>query len=231
MEKQILPSLAQFRYHTLYSFAALSLIFPYQNFIIKNEETLIGYAQHVSEVKRNRSNTTDYVTMRIQTSPVKTCQALLYSPQKHKIFVHSKQTKTPIKIKDFARTSDNKIVINDMTYVGQPTSGEYSRQYADVPEEKQIATNIINIINKGKEWDRVSLKAKVIQKAAAIQVGSKKLKLAVATVADFTASIPLDIWEEHIQRIEIRQVYLMEPMKVRVWSNKKKLATQKKTKN
>lgn len=45
----------------------------------KNEETLIGYAQDVSEVKRNRSNTTDYVTMRIQTSPVKTCQALLYS--------------------------------------------------------------------------------------------------------------------------------------------------------
>ena len=181
----------------------------------KNEETLIGYTQHVSEVKRNRSNTTDYVTMRIQTSPVKTCQALLYSPQKHKNFVHSQQTKTPIKSKDFPRTSDNKIVINDMTYVGQPTSGEYSCQYADVPEEKQIATNIINIINKSKEWDRVSLKAKVIQKAAAIQVGSKKLKLAVATVADLTAWIPLDIWEEHIQRIEIRQVYLMEPMKVK----------------
>lgn len=37
----------------------------------KNEETLIGYAQDVSEVKSNRSNTTNYVTMRIQTSPVK----------------------------------------------------------------------------------------------------------------------------------------------------------------
>ena len=48
-------------------------------------------------------------------------------------------------------------------------------------------------------------------------------------MADSTASIPLDIWEEHIQRIEIGQVYLMEPMQVRVWSNKKKLATQKKT--
>ena len=92
----------------------------------KNEETVIGYAHDVSEVKRNRSNTTDYVTMRIQTSPVKTCQALLYSPQKRKIFVHSQQTKTPIKIKDFARTNDDKIVINDMTYVGQPTAGEYS---------------------------------------------------------------------------------------------------------
>ena len=80
----------------------------------KNEVTLID----VSEVKRNRSNTTDYVTMRIQTSPVKTCQALLYSPQKRKIFVHSQQTKTPIKIKDFARISDDKIVISDMTYVG-----------------------------------------------------------------------------------------------------------------
>ena len=161
--------------------------------------------------------------MRIRTSPVKTCQALLYSPQKRKIFVPSQQTKTPIKIKDFPRTSDDKIVINDMTYVGQPTAGEYAFQYAEVPEEKQIATN------EGKEWDRVSLKAKVIHKEEAIQVGSKKLKLAVATVADSTASIPLDTWEEHIQSIEIGKVYLMKPLQVRIWSNKKKLAIQKKT--
>ena len=74
-----------------------------------------------------------------------------------------------------------------MTYVGQPTSGECSFQYADVPEEKQIATNIIDMLNEGKQWDRVSLKAKVIQKEAAIQVGSTKLKLAVTTVANSTA--------------------------------------------
>ena len=98
-----------------------------------------------------------------------------------------------------------------------------------MPEEKQIATNIIDILNEGKEWDRVSLKAKVIHKKEAIQVGSKKLKLAVATVADSTASIPLDIWGEHIRSIEIGKVYLMEPLQVRIWSNKKKLATQKKT--
>ena len=116
-----------------------------------------------------------------------------------------------------------------MTYVGQPTAGEYAFQYAEVPEEKQIATNIIDILNEGKEWDRVSLKAKVIHKEEAIQVGSKKLKLAVATMANSTASIPLDIWEEHIQSIEIGKVYLMEPLQVRIWSNKKKLATQKKT--
>ena len=195
----------------------------------KNEETLIGYTQDVSEVKRNRSHTTDYVTMRIQTSPVKTCQALLHSPQKRKIFVDSQQTKAPIKIKDFARTSDDKIVINDMKYVGQPTAGEYSFQYAEVPEEKQIVTKIIDILNEGKEWDRVSFKAKVIQKEEAIQVESKNRKLAVATVADSTASIPLDIWEEHIQSIEIGKVCLMEPLQVRIWSNKKKLATQKKT--
>ena len=78
---------------------------------------------------KKKTNTTEYVTMRIQTLPVKTCQALLYSNQERKIFVHSQQTKTPIKIKDFARTSDNKIVINDMTYVRQPTAGEYSLQY------------------------------------------------------------------------------------------------------
>lgn len=55
-----------------------------------------------------------------------------------------------VSIKDFARTSDNKKVINDMTYVGQPTAGEYSFQYADVPEIRQIATNIIDILNGGK---------------------------------------------------------------------------------
>lgn len=38
----------------------------------------------------------------------------------------------------------------------------------------------------------------VIQKEEAIQVRSKKLKLAVATVPDSPASIPLDILEEHI---------------------------------
>lgn len=73
------------------------------------------------------------------------------------------------------------------------------------------------------------MQAKVIQKEEAIQVESKKLNLTNTTVADSTASIPLDIWEEHIQHIEIGQVYLMEPLQVRVWSNKKKLATQKKT--
>ena len=38
-----------------------------------------------------------------------------------------------------------------------------------------------------------------------------------------------DSTAEYIQRIEIGQVYLMEPLQVRAWSNRKKLATQKKT--
>ena len=96
-----------------------------------------------------------------------------------------------------------------------------------MPEEKQIATNIIDILNEGKEWDRVSLRAKVIHKEQAIHVGSKKLKMAIATVADSTASILLDIWEEHIQSIEIGKMYLMEPLQVRIWSNKKKSGNPK----
>ena len=65
-----------------------------------------------------------------------------------------------------------------------------------MPEGKQIATNIIDILNEGKEWDRVSLKAKVILKEEAIQVGSKKLKLTVATVADSTVTIRKDLAEK-----------------------------------
>lgn len=165
--------------------------------------------------------------MRIKTTAVKMCQALLCSPLKRKIFTVNKQT--PIKMEDFARTSNDKIVIDDMTYVGQPTAGKYSSQYAEVPEEKQIATNIIDTLNKGKEWDRVSSKLKAIQKEKAIQVRSKKLKLAITTVADSTALILLDRWEEYIQSIEIGKVYFMEPLQVRIWFNKQKLATQKKT--
>ena len=91
-----------------------------------------------------------------------------------------------------------------------------------MPEEKQIATNIIDTLNIGKEWDRVSSKVKAIQKEEAIQVRSKKLKLAKTTVADSTALIPLDMWEEHIQSIEIGKVYFMEPLQVRIWFKKKR---------
>lgn len=159
--------------------------------------------------------------MRIKTTAVKMCQALLCSPLKRKIFTVNKQT--PIKIEDFARTSNDKIVIDDMTYIGQPTAGKYSSQYAEVPEEKQIATNIIDTLNKRQRM------GKSFQKEKAIQVRSKKLKLAITTVADSTALIPLDRWEEYIQSIEIGKVYFMEPLQVRIWFNKQKLATQKKT--
>ena len=80
------------------------------------------------------------------------CQALMRSPLKHKIFIHSQQT-------DFARTSNDKIVINDMTYVGQPTADKYSSQYAEVPEEKQIAKSIIDTLNKRQRMGQSFLKS------------------------------------------------------------------------
>ena len=86
------------------------------------EETIIAYAHDVSEQKKNRNNTMDYMTMTLQTSPTKACTALLYLPQKRKVFLQSQETKTEIKIKDFTRTKGNKIIINDVTFVNKPST-------------------------------------------------------------------------------------------------------------
>ena len=61
----------------------------------------------------------------------------------------------------------------------------------------------MDILNTNKEWDVVSLRGKIISLNEEREVGSprKRYNLVEAVVADESGSIPLDIWEDHINQI------------------------------
>lgn len=193
----------------------------------------VAYVHNLSPVKRNRSNTMDYVSMTLQTAPNTTVEALLYSPQKRPLFARCQESRTPLKLKHHTYTADkNKIVINDMTNVTTPHSSEYSFQYAEITQSgaKQDPTTILQILNSKKEWDNVVVTAKVTQLNEKIAAGRNKLNLSEAILADESGSMPIDIWEACIEKaVSLGALFTFRPLQVRVWSGKKKLSTIKQT--
>lgn len=194
-------------------------------------EDIIAYVHDLSPVKRNRNNSMDYVTLTLQTSKDETREALLYSPQKRKLFAQSLESRTPIKLKNVAFTKDRKkIVVNDMTYVTSPKPTEYHFQYAELlPKNDETPVSILEILNSGKEWDTVSVKGKIVQLNEMAIVGAKNLKLCEAVLADNTAKMPFDIWESQIPEFSLGSVYDINQVQIRVWSGTKKISTLVKT--
>ncbi|PFX13975.1 hypothetical protein AWC38_SpisGene21907 [Stylophora pistillata] len=144
-------------------------------------------------VKRNRGNTMDYVSMTLQTSPNTSCEALLYSPQNRTLFAESQTRRTPFKLRDFTCTDDQKMVANDMTFVGVPHQSEYSSQQAEVPSQfSKESVKVLEVLNTIKEWDSVVVRGKITQINETTNVGSKGLKLSQAVITDATASIQLE---------------------------------------
>ena len=171
------------------------------------------------------------MTLTLQTSKDQTREALLYSPQKRKLFAQSLESRTPIKLQNVAFTKDGKkIVVNDMTYVTSPKPTEYHFQYAELsPKNDETPVPIIEILNSGKEWDTVSVKGKIVQLKDIAIVGAKNLRLCEAVLADDTAKIPFDIWESQIPKFSLGFVYDIHQVQIRVWSGTKKISTVVKT--
>ena len=77
----------------------------------------------------------DYVSLTLQTSENETREALLYSPKKRPLLAQRKESRTPVKLQNYTFTEDQqKIVVNDMTFISTPDSSEYNFQFAsDLP--------------------------------------------------------------------------------------------------
>ena len=188
------------------------------------EHSIIAYVHNLSIPKRNRGNTKDYCTLLLQISSEESREALLYSTIKRPLLLQSQETRTPIKITDYTYTADNqKIVFNDMTHITSPNQCEYSFQYAEVKSRKENPVTILEVFNSKKEWDVVKVKGKIINAELPRMVGSprKRLKIMETVIADETGTIPLDLWETHIDQIEKGQVYELTNVQVRVWASRK----------
>jgi hypothetical protein len=170
----------------------------------------------------------DYVSMTLQTASNKTIEALLYSPHKWPLFVQSQDSRTPLKLKDHTYTEDKtKIVINDMTNVTTPHHSEYSFQYVEIssPSAKQDPISILEVLNSKKEWDNVVLTGKMTQIKEPVVIGKNKLNLCECILANSSASIHMDVWEENIQKVSLGNCFTFRALQVRVWAGKKKLST------
>lgn len=63
---------------------------------------------------------------------------------------------------------------------------------------------ILDILNARKEWDVVTVRGKILNVKDQHSVGSprKQLNLMEALLGDVTATIPLDMWESHINKVQ-----------------------------
>lgn len=194
------------------------------------EESVIGYMHHLSSTKHNRNNTMDYFML--QTAPNEATPALLYSPSKQPLLTQSQTSRTPIKLTNYTYTKeDSKIVVNDTTFIGKPQATEYSFQYSNLLEDHQQTVSILDVLNIHKAWDMVTAVGRITQLKQPTTVGSprKCLRLGEATFTDSMGSIPLDLWGDHISILKPRQCYKMTSIQVRVWSNREKITTTKRT--
>ena len=193
------------------------------------QESLIGYVQNLSPLKRNRKNTLDYASMTLQTASGNR-EVLLYSPPKRSLLLESEKSRRPIKVSCLTSTPDRKkLIINDMTKVSFPESSEYSFQFEDVRLATPDPMTILQVLNESDEWNLVTVKGKVLTVKDAVIVGERKLKLAEAIFADASGSIGLDIWEAMIDTIKEGNCYCLSNVQVRLWSGKKKLSTSFRT--
>ena len=115
------------------------------------QESLIGYVQNLSPLKRNRKNTLDYASMTLQTASGNR-EVLLYSPPKRSLLLESEKSRRPIKVSCLTSTPDRKkLIINDMTKVSFPDSSECSFQFEDVRLATPDPMTILQVLNESDE--------------------------------------------------------------------------------
>ena len=149
----------------------------------------------------------NYCTFVLQTSAKETQEALLYSTHKRPILLESQNNHTPVKLKHFTYTEDRgKIIVNDMTNIAIPQPSEYSFQYDESTLVQDEPITILDILNTSKEWDIVTVRGKILNVKDRNSVGSnprKRLRLMEAVLGDVTATIPLDLWESQIEKVQL----------------------------
>ena len=187
--------------------------------------SIIAYVHNVSEPKRNRRNTMDYYTMDLQTTEGK-LPALIYSKSKRKLLADKGIARTPVKLQRFTYTSDgSKVIVNDMTKISSPQPTEYSFQFKEQASAHDPQKSVKEILESCNEGEVMCVRGKIVGMGEASTARSNKLRVANAVFADQTGRIDLDLWEDHINAVQVGKVYCICPVQVRRWLGKKKIST------
>jgi len=117
-----------------------------------------------------------------------------------------------------------------MTFIGKPQTKEYSFQYTELPNKVPEPITILDVLNKHKEFDMVSVHGKITKLLEPAIVGKKKSPPCWGCSDGPYQSIALDMFEEHINQVKNGETYNLANIQVKVWSSKKKLSTVRQTK-
>ena len=179
--------------------------------------TIIAYVHHVSSQGTSKSSAT------LQTSEGQE-DAIISSTNKRKLLAEKEETRTPIKLSKYSRTSDgNKIVINEMAIISTPRPEEYDFQYIEFPSAPYLQVEEINTFFE--EYKEISVKGK-ISNMGPIQ-RPKGMNLCSALLTDDSNTITIDIWENYIQQLQNGHVYSLSPVRMRSWQGDFKISTIK----
>lgn len=144
----------------------------------------------------------DYATFTLQTSAKETKEVLIYSKHKRQLFSQSQTNRTRIKLTDFTFPENGeKIVVNDMTYFSIPQPSQHAFQYSEITTVEEDPLSVLEILNRKNEWDKVHVRGKIANITEPIEVGKNRLNLATATIVDQTGTMPIDLWETHINDV------------------------------
>lgn len=139
----------------------------------------------------------------------------------------SANSHTPLKSQKYTKSADgDKVIINDMTKISAPDQTEYAFQFKEIADTRTRVVSVEETLGANvNEWDILAVRGKILHVSETKVVGSKKLKLASAKLADTTGKIWLDIWEQQIPQIRPGGVFSFTAMQVRMGSEEKKLTT------
>ena len=147
-----------------------------------------------------------YCTFLLQCSTY-TKEALLYSTPKRPLLLQSQESRTPIKLHQFTYTEDKqKVIVNDMTQISVPNQCEYAFQYDESTHQQCEPITILELLNTCNEWEMATVQGKVLSvQDKPRTVGSsprKRYQLLEAVIGDASATIPIDIWESLINKVQ-----------------------------
>ena len=94
--------------------------------------------------------------------------------------------------------------MNNMTNIAIPQQCKCLFQYDGSTLLQSEPITILDILNTCREWDVVTVRGKILNVKDQCQVGStrKRLNLMQAVLGDVSATIPLDLWESQIDKVQ-----------------------------
>ena len=189
---------------------------------------IIAYIHNVSPKKRNKRDTTDYSTLELQVDDASGFhKALCFSKTKRKLLVEKEQSRIPIKITRYTRTSDKKkIIINDMTQLANVNDLEYSFQHEEKDANETFST-VEEAVNDEVGSESVNILAKIVKiyPTKDVRKNNDSWKVAKAVGVDATGKINMEFWNDYILQVTVGNTYMFRDLRRRCWNDVTKLTT------